>query len=120
MKKIINFIQSLQFIFRPKYWIMNESYDAAWDKKFQELAENHHFVPDCSCNLKREFGNRTYTAIIGDYRVWVSNFPYAFFSYSGKTDENYIANDIRPSRLTIAKYYKKLVSDLEKHNCKHH
>jgi hypothetical protein len=97
---------------------MNESYDAAWDKKFQELAENHDFIPDC--NLKGEFGNFTHSALLGDYRVWVSNFPYAFFSYCGKADEWYIRNDIRPSRLTIAKYYKKLVSDLEKHNCKHH
>jgi hypothetical protein len=99
---------------------MTASYDAAWDKKFQELAENHDFIPSRSCNLTKEFSNRTHTALLGDYRVWVSNFPYAFFSYSGKADENYIANDIRPSRLTIAKYYKKLVSDLEKYNCKHY
>jgi len=120
MKKIINFIQSLQFIFKPDYWIMTASYDAAWDKKFQELAENYDFIPIYSWNLRNEFGNHTHTALLGDYRVWVSNFPYAFFSYSGKVDECYIANDIRPSRLTIAKYYKKLVSDLEKYNCKHY
>ena len=118
MKKIINFIKNLQFIFRPKYWIMNDSYDAAWDKKFQDLAENHDFIPDC--DLRNEFGNRTYTAMLGEYKIWVSNYPYAFFSYCGKANESYFTPVVRPSRRTIAKYYKKLVSDLEKHNCKHY
>jgi len=117
MKKIINFFKSLKFIFKPHYWIMDEDYDAAWDKKFQELAEKHDFVPDCK--LSDEFGNRTFTAFLGDYRIWVSNYPYAFFGYSGKLGEPNEGYNVRPSRLTIAKYYKKLVNDLAKHNCKH-
>ena len=102
----------------PHYWIMDDTYNAAWDKKFQELAENHDFIPDC--DLRNEFGNRTYTAMLGEYKIWVSNYPYAFFSYCGKANESYFTPVVRPSRRTIAKYYKKLVSDLEKHNCKHY
>jgi hypothetical protein len=97
---------------------MDDTYNAAWDKKFQELAENHDFIPDC--DLRNEFGNRTYTAMLGEYKIWVSNYPYAFFSYCGKANESYFTPVVRPSRRTIAKYYKKLVSDLEKHNCKHY
>ena len=118
MKPIITFIKNLQFIFRPKYWVMNDTYNAAWDKKFCELAEAHDFVPDGGVHEK-EFGNRTYTAFIGNYRVWVSNFPFAFFSFCGKADKTYESLSVRPSRLTIAKYYKKLVKDLEKYNTTH-
>jgi hypothetical protein len=116
MKKIINFIKSLKFIFMPRYWLMLEGYDAAWDKKFQELAEKHDFVTNCEDG---EPDNLTFTAFLGDYRIWVGNYPYAFFRYSGKRDESFETHDVRPSRLTIHKYYKKLVNDLAKHNCKH-
>lgn len=118
MKKIITFIKNLQFIFKPSYWIMDDNYDEAWDKKFQELADQHDFVPD-NDGCEKEFGNKTYTALIGNYRVWVSNYPFAFFSLCGKADKSYESLSVRPSRLTIAKYYKKLVNDLAKRNCKH-
>ncbi len=118
MKKIINFFQNLKFIFMPEYWIMSDGYDEAWDKKFCELAEAHDFEPGCS--LDNEFGNKTYTAFLGEYRVWVSNYPFAFFGFSGKRDQVYVVSSIRPSRRTIAKYYKKLKTDLAKYNCIHH
>lgn len=119
MKKIINFFASLKFIFMPHYWIMNEKYNEAWDKKFCELAEAHDFEPDC--DLDNEFDNQTYTAFLGEYRVWVCNYPYAFFRPAGKKSDRHTHNqNIRPSRLTIAKYYSKLKADLAKHNCTHH
>lgn len=119
MKKIINFFASLKFIFMPHYWIMNDGYNEAWDKKFCELAEAHDFKPDC--DLDQEFGNKTYTAFLGGYRVWVSNYPYAFFTFSGKKSSRYAGmSSARPSRRTIAKYYNKLKADLAKHNCTHH
>ena len=116
MKKFFNFLANLKFIFMPHYWIMYDIFDAAWDKKFRELAETHDFVPDC--NIDREFGNKTYTAFLGDYRVWISNYPFSFFTFCGKKGEMYMSR-ARPSRLTIAKYYKKLKTDLAKYNCTH-
>lgn len=119
MKPIITFIKSLQFIFKPKYWIMDNNYDASWDKKFCELAEAHDFMPE-HINDPGEFGNKTYCALLGEYRVWVANYPYAFFSYCGKSNSSAnLALGARPSRLTIDKYYKKLVKDLEKYNTVH-
>lgn len=118
MKPIITFIKNLQFIFRPKYWIMDNTYNAAWDKKFCELAEAHDFKPDCP-GISFD---KTYCAFLGDYRVWVSNYPFAFFSSCGEASDDLIHNlslNARPSRLTIAKYYKKLVKDLEKYNIVH-
>lgn len=118
MKKIINLFARLKLIFMPHYWIMNHVYNEAWDKKFCELAEAHDFEPDC--DLSQEFGNQTYTAFLGEYRVWVSNYPYSFFTFSGKKGSRYTnMHDIRPSRRTIAKYYKKLKTDLAKYNCTH-
>jgi hypothetical protein len=115
--KIINIIKNLKFIFMPNYWIMDDYYSEQWDEKFQELAEKYDFVPDNEHEC--EFGSRTYTVFLGEYRVWVGNYPYAFFRYNGKTSEPSRVYDMRPSRRTIAKYYKKLVKDLAKHNCKH-
>lgn len=117
MKKIINFFASLKFIFMPHYWIMNNRYDEDWDKKFCELAEAHDFKPDC--DLDQEFGNQTYTAFLGEYRIWVSNYPFAIFDFSGKRGQQYTMASIRPSRHTIAKFYKKLKTDLAKYNCTH-
>ena len=117
MKKIINFFTSLKFIFMPEYWIMSDGYDEAWDKKFCELAEAHDFEPDCSLD---EFGNQTYAAFLGEYRIWVSNYPFAFFGFCGKRGQAYSASIVRPSRLTIDKYYNKLKADLAKYNCTHH
>ena len=118
MKKIINFFANLKFIFMPHYWIMNDGYDKAWDKKFRELVETHDFEPDC--DLDQEFGNKTYTAFLGEYRIWVCNYPYAFFTFCGKKENKYVGmHNVRPSRRTIATYYKKLKTDLSKHGCTH-
>ena len=40
MKKILNFLENLQFLFKPKYWIMLGKYDREWDIKINELASN--------------------------------------------------------------------------------
>lgn len=117
MKKIFNFFASLKFVFMPHYWVMNDGYNEEWDKKFCELAEAHDFEPDC--DLDQEFGNQTYNAFLGEYRIWVSNYPFAFFSFCGKRGQFPSMTNTRPSRLTIAKYYKKLKADLAKHNCTH-
>lgn len=95
MKPIITFIKNLQFIFRPEYWIMDDTYNAAWDKKFCELVETHDFMPDQIYD-PAEFGNKTYCALLGEYRIWASNYPYAFFGYFGKSNSS--ANSVLNAR----------------------
>ena len=43
MKKIINFFENLQFIFKPRYWIMLGKYDKQWDAKLNEMVKEHDF-----------------------------------------------------------------------------
>ena len=122
MKKIINFVQSLKFIFMPHYWIMLGKYDSAWDAKLNELAKEHSFkseagkYSDCICYVS-----------LGDVHMWVGNFPYSFFAQvTIKSIHSYRDGDrsifyefqdnttqSRPSRLTIHKLTKKLLADLK-------
>lgn len=93
---MIKFIKNLQFIFMPHYWLMNESYSAAVDKKLNELLDKHYFT---------DFTN--YTACLGDYQIWISNHPYASFHFYNPRIE------LRPSRLTILKASKHLKKSIE-------
>jgi hypothetical protein len=123
MKKILNFIQNLQFLFRPNYWIMLGKYDPQWDAKLNALAKEHDF--------KSEAGSYTdmmcYVSLNGNH-IWVGNFPYSFLVpvkikssftvHDGEIIYFYEYQDSetqpRPSRLTIHKLKKKLIADLLK------
>ena len=105
----------------PHYWIMNYNYNEAWDKKFQELAEQHAFVPVGEVDNVFGAGTKTYRVFLHDCEVWVANYPYAFFVFMGRKSNGrrLEGQTCRPSRYTIDKYYKKLVTDLAKYNCTH-
>jgi hypothetical protein len=123
MKKILNLLQSLQFLFRPNYWIMLGKYDPQWDAKLNALAKEHDF--------KSEAGSYTdmmcYVSLNGNH-IWVGNFPYSFLvpvkikssftAHDGEIIYFYEYQDSetqpRPSRLTIHKLKKKLIADLLK------
>ena len=96
-----DFLLSLQFIFRPTYWVMNYEYDDIWDAKLRKLMDKHKFTP-----LRR--GNFKHT--LGDEIIWTTNHPYSSFTPCDHT-ENPI--DIRPSRLTILRARKKLIKETE-------
>jgi hypothetical protein len=121
MKKIINFIKSLKFIFMPHYWIMLGKYDSEWDAKLNDLAKEHSF--------KSEAGKYSVSIVyvsLGGVHMWVGNFPYSFLvpvtitsTFVGRESETinfYEKEDNhtqpRPSRLTIHKLTKKLLADL--------
>lgn len=125
MKKVLNFFAHLQFIFKPRYWVMIGKYDKAWDKTLQQLAKEHDFVPinienDTTCGW----------ASLGDEHLWVLNYPYGFLAKEtvhevirtrGKESIYfYMKRDPdtspRPSRLTIHRLRSKVVADLLKHN----
>lgn len=122
MKRIINFLENLQFIFKPNYWIMLGKYDREWDIKINDLAKKHKF--------KSEAGKHSESICyvsLGGFYMWVGNFPYSFFvpvtiestfTYRDGECVNFYKkedHDIqsRPSRLTIHKLTKKLLADLE-------
>jgi len=121
MKKIINFIQSLQFFFKPHYWIMLGKYDSAWDSKLNELAKDHSFKSEAG-----KYSDKIYYVSLGGVHMWVGNFPYSFFAkvtiksiYTISDVERVIfyerqdnRTQFRPSRLTIHKLTKKLLADL--------
>jgi len=122
MKKIINFIKSLKFIFMPHYWIMLGKYDKAWDAKLIALAKEHEFKSEAG-----KYNDRISFVSLGGVHMWVGNYPYSFFAqaiiksiftvsdverivfyeYQDNTTQS------RPSRLTIHKLTKKLLADLK-------
>jgi len=91
---MIKFLLGLQFIFRPDYWVMNNSYSKELDKFMNDLLDNYEFE---SIN--------EYTAKLGGITIWISNVPYAAMIPYEREIHNL---DIRPSRLTIKKGLKKL------------
>jgi len=121
MKKISTFIQNLQFLFKPKYWIMLGTYDKEWDIKLNELAKEHSFKSEAG-----KYSDRICYVSLNGVHMWVGNFPYSFLSeISIKSIYTYSDGDrsifyefqdsetqSRPSRLTIHKLTKKLLADL--------
>ena len=96
MKKIIDFFISLKFLFKPKYWMMNNPYSKEWDQQLNQLMEEHHFTDIGAC-----------TAQLGEHLIWISNYPYSTF-----TPYDTGMSDFRASRLTITRARKKLIKDM--------
>jgi hypothetical protein len=125
MKKIKNFFAHLQFIFKPRCWIMLGKYDKAWDKTLLQLAQEHDFVP-----VNVDFEKKCAWVSLGDAHMWVGNYPYSFFTLEEIREiVNHVGYDNtyyyhprnhdtqpRPSRLTIMRLHDKVVADLSKHN----
>jgi hypothetical protein len=121
MKKISAFIQSLQFIFKPHYWIMLGKYDKAWDAKLNALAKEHSFKSEAG-----KYSDRICYVSLNGVHMWVGNFPYSFLTeisiksiYTISDAERVVFYEFqdsetqsRPSRLTIHKLTKKLLADL--------
>lgn len=89
-------IEQILVLLNPNFWFMNYDYDHNWDKKLNSLLNSKDFT-----NIDK------YTAKIGEYTVWVENYPYACFKCIG--GEKIYSG--RPSRYTIYKSYKKLLID---------
>ena len=86
------FILSLQFIFRPSFWIMNRSYSKDIDKIMIELLSKYDFSEV-----------KTHTAKLGNIEIWIGNRP-----YSTMIPYELINGKGRASRLTILRGIKKL------------
>ena len=125
MKKIFNFLtflEPLQFIFKPRYWIMLGKYDKQWDAKLNALAKEHDFKSETS-----PYNEFLAHVSLNGHHMWVGNFPYSCFvpetirsKFASEGTELcfYEHADCRtqprPSRLTIHKLRKKLIADMQK------
>jgi hypothetical protein len=121
MKKISAFIQSLQFLFKPHYWIMLGKYDKEWDAKINALAKEHSFKSEAG-----KYSDSICYVSLDAVHMWVGTFPFSFFTQvTIKSIFTYSDGDrvifyeyqdsgtqSRPSRLTIHKLTKKLLADL--------
>ena len=89
MEAICNF---LFFLVRPSFWLMNNPYCPSWDKRLNNILKEHEFEKITDCRYK-----------LGDEVIWVENYPYACMRPYDI--------DIRPSRMTIYKAWKKFNQD---------
>lgn len=80
----------------PRYWFMSYPYSDAWDARLNQLMEQNTFKWASPCQAK-----------LGGVHVWIENHPYASFSPYKPAQIN-----VRPSRLTIIRAHRKLVTDL--------
>ena len=92
---VISWFLSLQFIFRPAWWLMNYPYSKEVDSIILELLEKYDFTDYCWATKA--------TAYLGNSEIWIENKPYASIRLYDTCLEKY-----RPSRLTILKALKKL------------
>ena len=92
---VISWFLSLQFIFKPSYWLMNYPYSKEVDKIILELLKDNEFTDYCTATKA--------TANLGKAVIWVENRPYASIRLDGTCLEKY-----RPSRLTVLKALNKL------------
>jgi hypothetical protein len=103
MGKFNDFFSNLQFIFKPKFWHMNEHYCKEWDVELKRLMSEHNFTDIENC-----------TAKLDGRVIWVANYPYSsFMPYEpNNKDLNKDKHKYRPSRLTIKRAMEKLEHDM--------
>lgn len=92
-------IKDMMRIMMPDFWLMNYKYNAKWDKIL-------------NANIEKGIVTRVDFAecVVGDVRVWVSNFPYGY----GTPYTTKMSGLPRPSRKTILKLRKHIESILGK------
>ena len=94
---MLKFIKSLQFVYKPKYWLRQHPYCPRLDIKINN-----------SLDQGVKFANiGWYTADLGDLKdIWISGYPFAY----GKLWKQY---DYQPSRLTIKRMRQVMLKQIE-------
>ncbi len=107
---MIRFIRSLQFIFKPRYWLRQYPYSSKLDKEINKLLDK------CVkfTNLREGFVDLGHIEYI-----WIYHYPYAFGNCYNITICNgvslqYIGNKRMPSRLTCKRLKKELIKVIDK------
>jgi len=102
MKRLRDSFLSLQFLFKPMFWGMNESYSTEWDKKLNDMMSKYDFTDIENC-----------TAKLNGMEIWITNYPYSTFMPYERNSGNR-KHKYRPSRLTIKRAMEKLEKDMYK------
>lgn len=97
---------NIEFLFMPKYWLMNNPYSKEWDTKLNELIDEFEPVIDRP-NL---IDGLVYIIYFGDYGVWVQNYPYGYGNFYTHKNGKVYPRGYRPSRKTIMRL-RKVVED---------
>ena len=84
-------IDFFRYLFRPSFWISNNHTCIVWDAELCELMDD-----DADVSTINKF-----TVKIGNYQVWVGNYPYAFGS---NHDNPYHSLPKRRTRERLLKY----------------
>ena len=92
---MIDFFKNLQFIFRPDYWVMTESFNREWDEKLNLLMDK--FPP--VFGPINDLNGKIHTVSFGGVEVWVENYPYGYGT-------PHSLKGMRPSRVTILRLHK--------------
>ena len=95
MKK---FLLNLQFIFRPRYWLMYYSYNKEIDNIINSLLDKYEFS-----QIFKFSDVLGYTAFLGDIKIWIENRSYICYIAPYEFIHKY-----RPSRITTLKGIRKL------------
>lgn len=75
----------------PSCWLQNDPFCREWDEELSALLDAGERFTNISA----------YEATIGGYRVWITNHPYASFTF----------RKLRPRRTTILRAHRRLVRD---------
>jgi len=109
---MLRFIKSLQFIYKPKYWLRQYPYSPKLDKEINRLLdEGIKFT-----NI-REYEGFVNLGHIED--IWICHYPYALGNCYNITECNgvslqYISKKCMPSRLTCKRLKAELTKVLDK------
>jgi hypothetical protein len=94
---MLRFIKSLQFLYKPKYWLKQHPYCPRLDRKINKLLDDGVLFVNIGW----------YAADLGDLKdIWISGYPFSF----GNLWEVY---DYQPSRTTIKRMRKVLLKQIE-------
>lgn len=79
--------ESLKFILKPRFWLMNERYNETLDRIINKAIDENQIVivDNYHCRIKH-------------LHIWIENYPYSFGTYCRH----------RPSRLTIERLMRHL------------
>jgi hypothetical protein len=94
---MFNFIENFLLCFHPKYWIMNKSYNKAWDKELEDALSKYKFE-HVYYYASNEIG--MCEVMLGPHKLWVANHPYGSFIDINK--------NVRASRRVVRKAGKML------------
>lgn len=86
---IAKWLEQASFVARPRFWLRNEPYSAAWDAALNAMLDDPKIETRGS-----------HTLLLNGKDIWVRNYPYSY----GHPYE--WAHEVMPSRATVIRLHK--------------